>query len=79
MGGVEWWRMCFGWWSVVVDILWMVVVGGGVYILAGGGWWGMVVDIFWLVVGDGIVKSDPFRIIMSRDYLQMRNKILMLI
>ena len=53
MGDVEWWRMCFGWWSVVVDILWMVVVGGGVYILAGGGWWGMVGDIFWLVVGGG--------------------------
>ena len=39
-------------WQVVVDILWLVVRGGG-HILASGGWWWVVVDIFWMVVGGG--------------------------
>ena len=34
----------FAWKWVVVDVLWLVVGGGG--------WW-MVVNIFWLVVGGG--------------------------
>ena len=64
---------------MVADVFW-VVVGGCRYTLDGGGWWwGIYFGWWWVVVGDGIVKSDPFRIIMSRDYLQMRNKILMLI
>ena len=41
-----------GWWSVLVDISWLVM-GGGEYILAGGGSWWVVVDIYWIVVGGG--------------------------
>ena len=40
-------------WWVIVEIFWLVVVGGE-YILAGGGCWWVVVDIFWMLVDGGI-------------------------
>ena len=38
VGGGEYILAVGGWWSMLVDIFWLVVGGGG-YILAGGGWW----------------------------------------
>ena len=37
---------------MVDDIFWLVV-GDGVYFLGGGGWW-------WIVVGGGTVHNSPF-------------------
>ena len=37
---------------MVDDIFWLVV-GDGVYFLGGGGWW-------WIVVGGGTVYNSPF-------------------
>ena len=44
-------------WWVMVEIFWLVVVGGE-YILAGGGCWWVVVDIFWMLVDGGYILAS---------------------
>ena len=44
-------------WWVIVEIFWLVLVGGE-YILAGGGCWWVVVDIFWMLVDGGYILAS---------------------
>ena len=53
MGGGGWWWMVVGLlqWRWVVDGIFRVVVGNGVYFLSGGGWWWVYSGWWWVFFG----------------------------